>query len=117
MKPYTQVVVDYEFDNDEFALDEINLERNATINMLPGKIHYLNVKQQPIGNVLIVSNGLDTEGIHCTGEACVDEKSVNGKVLKFRVKPGEQFAIHRNGQMCFTGEVTQGQTNIGVCQN
>ncbi|HDY8067374.1 TPA: TcfC E-set like domain-containing protein [Vibrio vulnificus] len=117
MKPYTQVVVDYEFDNDEFALDEVNLERNTSINMLPGKIHYLNVKQQPIGNVLIVSNGLDTGGIYCTGEACVDESKVNAKVLKFRVKPGQQFTIHRNGKMCFSGQVTQGQTNIGVCQN
>ncbi|MED7816349.1 TcfC E-set like domain-containing protein [Vibrio cholerae] len=116
MQPYTQMVIDYEFDNEEFALDEVNMDRNSTIDMLPGKIHYLNVKQQPVGNVLIVNNGSNTEGISCTGEACVDEKAVNGKVLKFRVKPGKKFSIHRNGQMCFSGEVSQGQTRIGVCQ-
>ncbi|EGU37808.1 hypothetical protein VII00023_19940, partial [Vibrio ichthyoenteri ATCC 700023] len=77
----------------------------------------LNVKQQPIGNVLIVSNGLDTDGIVCTGQACVNASDVNDKVLKFRVKPGQQFAIHRYGQMCFTGQVEQGKTNIGVCQS
>lgn len=117
MQPYSQMVIDYEFDNEEFALDEVNMDRNSTIDMLPGKIHYLNVKQQPVGNVLIVNNGSNTEGISCTGEACVDEKAVNGKVLKFRVKPGKKFSIHRNGQMCFSGEVSQGQTRIGVCQN
>ncbi|WCP80138.1 TcfC E-set like domain-containing protein [Vibrio harveyi] len=117
MKPYSQVVVDYEFDTDEFALTGINLERNTSVNLLPGKIHYINVKQEPIGNVLVVSNGVSTEGITCTGQACIDEKNVNGKVLKFRVKPEQKFAIHRNGEMCFSGKVEQGQTNIGVCQN
>ncbi|ODS11276.1 TcfC E-set like domain-containing protein [Vibrio scophthalmi] len=117
MKPYSQVVVDYQFDNDEFALESADMERNTTVNMLPGKIHYLNVKQQPIGNVLIVSNSLDTDGIVCTGQACVNSSDVNGKVLKFRVKPGRQFAIHRYGEMCFTGQVEQGKTNIGVCQS
>ncbi|HDZ3732063.1 TPA: TcfC E-set like domain-containing protein [Vibrio harveyi] len=117
MKPYSQVVVDYEFDTDEFALTGINLERNTSVNLLPGKIHYINVKQEPIGSVLVVSNGVSTEGITCTGQACIDEKNVNGKVLKFRVKPEQKFAIHRNGEMCFSGKVEQGQTNIGVCQN
>ncbi|ANU35672.1 TcfC E-set like domain-containing protein [Vibrio scophthalmi] len=117
MKPYSQVVVDYAFDNDGYALESVNMERNTTVNMLPGKIHYLNVKQQPIGNVLIVSNGADTNGIVCTGSACVSDSNVNDKVLKFRVKPGRQFAIHRNGQMCFSGQVEQGKTNIGVCQS
>ncbi|EGU40051.1 hypothetical protein VII00023_15456, partial [Vibrio ichthyoenteri ATCC 700023] len=41
MKPYSQVVVDYQFDNDEFALESADMERNTTVNMLPGKIHYL----------------------------------------------------------------------------
>ncbi|TWD40950.1 FimD/usher-like TcfC protein [Vibrio crassostreae] len=117
MSPYSQVIIDYEFDSDDLALTNIDLERNTSLNLLPGKIHYINVKQQPIANILVVSNGANTEGIICTGQACVDNQNVNSKVLKFRVKPGQNFAIHRNGEMCFSGEVEQGETNVGVCHN
>ncbi len=117
MKPYSQVVVDYDFDSDKFALADINIERNTSVNLLPGKIHYIKVKQQPIGHVLVVSSGSDTNGIICTGAACIDQKNVKNKVVKFRVKPEQHFAIHRNSEMCFSGKVEQGQTNIGVCRN
>ncbi|MGD1448228.1 TcfC E-set like domain-containing protein [Vibrio harveyi] len=114
---YSQVIVDYEFDNDEFALSNISLERRTSVDLLPGKIQYIRVNQQPIGNVLVVSDRANTSDISCSGQACVDERGVNSKVVKFRVKPDQEFVIMRDNQICFEGAVEHGETKIGICSN
>ncbi|KFA99255.1 TcfC E-set like domain-containing protein [Vibrio sp. ER1A] len=117
MPPYSQIVVDYEFGNDKYSLSAINIKRHTTWGMLNGKVHYVNVKQKKIGNVLIVSNDTTTKGIVCTGNACVSHQSVNDRVIKFKVEPNKPFSIHKEGKMCFSGIVEHGKTKIGLCES
>lgn len=112
---YLRNVLDYDFDSDNFALASINVEPNETLDMLPGKIHYIDINQTPVSSILVIRNP-DDEIPNClTENSCFDSQEINESIYKFRVIPNSEVKIVSGKKQCFDGIVNEKSLNIGRC--
>lgn len=112
---YSKVVASYDFDNESYALQRVNIENREELDLLPGKVHYIRVKQQAVGQILVVSESSDAESFNCSVDDCISHEKVNDRVIKFQVRPNRNIRISNKQHSCFSGFVEQGKTKIGVC--
>ncbi|MET2851041.1 TcfC E-set like domain-containing protein [Vibrio owensii] len=115
LNPYSQSVFNYNFDDDDLALVSINIESNKTLDMLPGKIHYIDVEQADVASILIIRKASDEKTMCLTKESCFDSQVVNELIQNYRVIPNNKVKIVSGQNVCFDGVVKEKSLNIGRC--